>query len=382
MASVTQVDGEYPFLKQNPGLEQSKCHKVAFTGNFLGVRTHVYWLGSPTEGNDAYVSFPFTAEETQSLLDALLLSQWEDHASKGLLKYDVTTCEIKVVSGEKNFVTQLNENWNPNFLQNFENNVLQTLEPIKSSCIKICKEDILFCVAHGEKESSEIIPSTIVPKDGILIVINANPVEYGHVFLMPYKIHQLPQSLDKKMFGLITQIAVEVNNCAFRIFFNHSDSTCSDQIYFQASYFANPLPVEVLPTVPVYGDLLTTGICICEVAHYPLKALVFISKNLKALADVVAEICSTLHNHDAAFNLLISDCGAKIFLFPQVHKVLMGCHLSAWECGGYFVYHTKSDFDSVSEVEILKRMASISLDDDSFQALKQLCCNIANKLTL
>lgn len=89
----------------------------------------------------------------------------------------------------------------------------------------------------------------------------------------------------------------------------------------QANYFANPLPVEVLPTVPVYGALLTTGICICEVADYPLKALVFISKNLKALADVVAEICSTLHNHDAAFNLLISDCGAKVFLFPQVNMV-------------------------------------------------------------
>lgn len=61
----------------------------------------------------------------------------------------------------------------------------------------------------------------------------ANPVEYGHVFLMPYNVHQLPQSLDKKMFGLITQIAIEANNCTFRIFFDHSVSTCSDQIYFQ-----------------------------------------------------------------------------------------------------------------------------------------------------
>ncbi|XP_010906479.2 GDP-L-galactose phosphorylase 1 isoform X1 [Elaeis guineensis] len=382
MVSVTQVDGEYPFLKQNTGSEQSKCHKVPFTGNCLGIRTHVYWLGSPTEGNGAYVGFPYAVEERQSLLDALLLSQWEDHAWKGQLNYDVTACEIKVVSGEKNFVTQLNENWHPNFLTEFENNVFQPLEPIKSSCMKICEEDILCCAAHGEKESSVIIPLTMVPKDGILIVINANPVEYGHVFLMPYKIHQLSQSLDKKMFGLITQIAVEVNNCAFRIFYNHRVSTCSDQIYFEASYFANPLPVEVLPTVPVYGDLLKTGICICEVADYPLKALVFISKNLKALADVVAEICSTLHNHNSAFNLLISDHGAKIFLFPQVRTVLLECHLSAWECGGFFVYNTKSDFDHVSEVEILKRMASMSLDDHSFQALKQLCCNIANKLTL
>ncbi|XP_008794437.2 GDP-L-galactose phosphorylase 1-like isoform X1 [Phoenix dactylifera] len=376
MVSVTQIEGEYPFPKQNAGSEQSKCHKMPFAG----ITTHVYQLGSPAEGNGGLGGFSYTAEDRQSLLDALLLSQWEDHAWKGQLKYDVTSCEIKVIGGGKNFITQLNENWNSNFLTEFENNVLQPLESIRSSYMKTHKEDILFCIAHGEKESSEIIFSTVVPKDGILVLVNANPVEYGHVFLIPYKIHQLSLSLDKKMFGLITRIAVEVNNCSFRIFFDHSASTCSDQIYFQASYFVNPLPVEVLPTVPVYGDALTTGICICEVADYPLKTLVFMSNNLKALADMVAEICSTLHKHNAAFNLLISDCGTKTFLFPQAHKVLMGCHLSAWECGGYFVYGTKSDFDCVSEVEIIKSMASISLDNSSFQALKQLCCNIAKKL--
>ncbi|XP_010923696.1 GDP-L-galactose phosphorylase 1 [Elaeis guineensis] len=377
MVSVTQVEGECRFLKQNAGSEQSKCNKMPFTGT----TTHVYQLGNPAEGNGGHVGFSYTAEDGQSLLDALLLSQWEDHAWKGQLKYDVTACEMKVVGGGKNFIVQLNENWNPNFLTEFENNVLQPLESIKSSYMKTHEQDILFCITQGERESSEIIFSTMVPKDEILVVVNANPVEYGHVFLIPYKIHRLPQSLDKKMFGLITQIAVEVNNCSFRIFFDHSASPCSNQIYFQASYFANPLPVEVLPTVPVYGDVLTTGICICEVADYPLKTLVFTSKNLKALADIVAEICSTLHNHNAAFNLLISDCGTKMFLFPQVHKALMGCHLSAWECGGYFVYDTKSDFDCVSEVEIIKSMASISLDNSSFQALKQLCCNIANRLT-
>ncbi|XP_038987884.1 GDP-L-galactose phosphorylase 1-like isoform X2 [Phoenix dactylifera] len=315
MVSVTQIEGEYPFPKQNAGSEQSKCHKMPFAG----ITTHVYQLGSPAEGNGGLGGFSYTAEDRQSLLDALLLSQWEDHAWKGQLKYDVTSCEIKVIGGGKNFITQLNENWNSNFLTEFENNVLQPLESIRSSYMKTHKEDILFCIAHGEKESSEIIFSTVVPKDGILVLVNA-------------------------------------------------------------SYFVNPLPVEVLPTVPVYGDALTTGICICEVADYPLKTLVFMSNNLKALADMVAEICSTLHKHNAAFNLLISDCGTKTFLFPQAHKVLMGCHLSAWECGGYFVYGTKSDFDCVSEVEIIKSMASISLDNSSFQALKQLCCNIAKKL--
>lgn len=136
---------------------------------------------------------------------SIVTFQWEDHAWKGQLKYDVTACEIEVlflmlinsidvfvlivfqsyykpqymmplqvIGGGKSFVTQLNENWNSDFLTEFEKNVLQPLESIKSSYMKTCKEDLLFCIAHGEKESSEIIFSTAVPKDGILVVVNVS----------------------------------------------------------------------------------------------------------------------------------------------------------------------------------------------------------------
>lgn len=76
--------------------------------------------------------------------------------------------------------------------------------------------------------------------------------------------------------------------------------------------------MELLPTITIYGNLLTTGLYIGEVADYPLKAVVFISKNLKALVEIVGEMCSYLHDNGTTFSLLISDCGTRIFLFPQV----------------------------------------------------------------
>lgn len=55
-------------------------------------------------------------------------------------------------------------------------------------------------------------------------------------------------------------------------------------------------------------------------------------------------------------------------------------HLSAWECAGYFVFKKALEFDNTSEDEISKILASVSLDDGAFLALKQLCGSISNKL--
>lgn len=45
----------------------------------------------------------------RSLLDALLLGEWEDRAEAGLFRYDVTACPTKLVPGSYGFVAQCNE---------------------------------------------------------------------------------------------------------------------------------------------------------------------------------------------------------------------------------------------------------------------------------
>lgn len=44
-----------------------------------------------------------------SLVDTLLISEWEERAEQGLFRYDVTACPTKVVPGAYGFIAQLNE---------------------------------------------------------------------------------------------------------------------------------------------------------------------------------------------------------------------------------------------------------------------------------
>ncbi|WOK99524.1 GDP-L-galactose phosphorylase 1-like [Canna indica] len=377
MAPVEPVEGEFTFLKQNMRSEQSKSHQVPPQC----IITNVYQLGIPTKTDGVLGNLPCSEAGSPSLLDIILLSQWEDHAWKGQLRFDVTACQKKVVTGGRKFIAQLNENWKPSILMDLEKQTIQSLRPTKLSDVKHQRENVLVCVSFGERECPELVSSTMLPKDGILIIANAHPIEYGHAFLVPYDVHQMPWLLDKKVLGLMMQITAEVANCSFRVFFDYDASISLDQKCFQASYFADPLPVELLPTIPVYGNLLTSGVYISEVADYALKTLIFVSKNLKALVEVVGEMCSYLHDNGTAFSLLISDCGTKVFMFPQVRAIL-GYQLSTLECGGYFVYDTKSDFDHINEADILKLLASVSLDVPNFETLKQQCCVAASKLVL
>lgn len=376
MVSVKQHEGERSFVKQNASSEQAKCHQGSLRGNLSGIRTHLYLFGAPNKGNDASGGFSCSSEE-QSLLEALVLSQWEDCSWKGQVCYDITTCEIKVINGGKKFITQMNEKWNLSTLREFENRAFQPSGLIKSCYMRTHSDDILFCVASGENESSEIIPSALPPKNGMLALINANPIEYGHIFLVPYGMHQRTRFLDKRTLELVGMMAAEINNSSFRVFYDYA-SLNSGPIYFQASYFGHPLLVERLPAVPVFGNLVTKELVVCEIADYPLSALVFTSKNFNLLAEVVAEVCSTLQDHSHAFSLLISDCG-KMFLFPQVHPPGAVNHLPSWECGGYFICNRRSEFDHLTEEELTERLASVSLGRKDFEALKQLCCDIVVK---
>ncbi|RWR85813.1 GDP-L-galactose phosphorylase 1-like protein [Cinnamomum micranthum f. kanehirae] len=383
MVSVKQFDDDYCLLKQNSGSELSKCSGVPWRG--IGNGIPLYCLGTqPVRGNDAYRASSCHAEEEQSLLDSLLLAQWEDRAWKGPLKYDVTNCEMKFISGSRKLIAQLNEEWNSNYFPELaEYNVLRSFDHFKFNCMKTFREELLFCVARGEKAKSELITSTILPNDANLVILNANPVEYGHVFIVPINFYNPPQFLDLRSLELAAQFAIDINNCSFRVFYDYHASLRVNSSYFQACYFANPLPVELVPVVPVIGNWQERGIHIFEVSDYPVKTLMFKGKdNFKMLVALVSEICSSLQDQQIPFNLLISECSTKIFLFPQVRASSAdACNLSAWECGGHFVFRARQDFDLASEESLVKRLAAISLDSEGFQAVKQMSCSIASELS-
>jgi GDP-L-galactose phosphorylase len=194
------------------------------------VKTHLYRLGAEHE-NGTLKSFAYTDQGSPSLLDTIILSQWEDYAWKGHFGYDVTACNLKVVEGGWSFVVQLNDKWNSCVLKEHD----KFLEPVgclKPNCMN-SYDELLLCIAQGDKDIPEVVPSTKPPKDGLLLIANAYPVEYGHIFLVPSATNQLSFFWDKRMFSLIARIASEVNSAAFRVFFDSCTSTMPDHMFFQ-----------------------------------------------------------------------------------------------------------------------------------------------------
>lgn len=377
MVSIKQFEEDYCLSRHNSSSELTKCSGVPFRGNLSGIRIPLYLFGyQPAKGNDASGVFSCTTEEEHSLLDSLLLAQWEVCSWKGLLKYDVTCCESRVINGSRKFIAQLNVGWNSCCLAG------HPLDPFQFDSMKFLVDELLFSVTGGEKANSELIPSAVVPNDANLIFLNANPVEYGHVFIKPSEFNHLPRFLDARSLEMAARVAVEINNYSFHVFYDFHPSSRVNHLLFQACYFANPLPVENVPAVSITGDWQEGWIHICEVLDYPIKALLFKGNgNFRMLAAVVAEICSSLLDHNTPFSLLISECGMQIFLFPQVDTTsTVVCNLSAWECAGHFVFKARCDFDLATEETYVKRLAAASLDYEGFQAVKQLSCRVASKL--
>lgn len=72
--------------------------------------------------------------------------------NRGLFQYDVTTCETKVIPGERGFIAQLNEGRHlkkrPTEFR--VDRVLQPFDPAKFNFTKVGQEEVLFRFEAGE----------------------------------------------------------------------------------------------------------------------------------------------------------------------------------------------------------------------------------------
>ncbi|GLJ52892.1 hypothetical protein SUGI_1126720 [Cryptomeria japonica] len=357
----------------------------------LGKRLHI---NPPSVG----IQSSCHVNESQNDLDMLLLAQWEDRASQGLLKYDVTACETKIIPGSFGFIAQLNEleEWHlkkqPAELQ--ANQVLQPFDPSKFNFTKVGQCELLFSIKMSEDENCELIPKASVKTDDNLVIMNIHPIEYGHVLLVPRALCCLPQMIDINSFELVIEMAAAVNNCFFRIGYNSLGAFATvNHLHFQAYYLANPLPVEVACTQLIPGDWQRSGLKIFELVDYPVKGLLFeIGQNLGQMAEVVATLCCSLQNINTPFNILISDCGTRIFLFPQCYadKRARGMieenflqtkvNPSVWEIGGHIVFNRNLDYSHATEQFVRDFLAVASLNHEEFEGLKFLCTGIAERI--
>ncbi|XP_021592434.1 GDP-L-galactose phosphorylase 1 isoform X2 [Manihot esculenta] len=285
-----------------------------------GIKIPVYCFGTQyLIDNSLFGGVSHISDEEQSLLDSLLLAQWEERMWKGHFEYDITASEIKVIRGRRKFLAQLNSDGGIDCLQDPDKHKMchQKDLPVFDQT-KHC-EELLFCITNSDKADSELIPSAAVPNGAILIVINA-------------------------------------------------------------CYFPDLLPVEHMP-VDILFDAGQKGIQISTVIDYPIKTLLFESNcNIRMMVEIVSETTRYLLDKEIPYNLMISDCGKKVFLFLQAQTLSSSCNLSAWECGGYFLFKSRQEFEEVTEAALLKRLSTVSLDDEGFATVKQFCCTMASKI--
>lgn len=79
-----------------------------------------------------------------------------------------------------------------------------------------------------------------------------------------------------------------------------------------------PFPIEKAPTEKITSS--DGGVKISKLLNYPVRGLVFEGgTTLQDLSNTVSDACMCLQDHNVPYNVLIADCGRRIFLFPQVN---------------------------------------------------------------
>lgn len=166
--------------------------------------------------------------------------------------------------------------------------------------------------------------------------------------MIPRVLECFPQRIDPESFLLAVHMAAEAGNTYFRLGYNSLGAfatinhlhfqvssllicisqpikvhlndirTCElTKILNQAYYLAVPFPIEKAPMKKIIT--LKDGVLVSELLKYPVRGLVFEGGNsLQALSNSVSDACICLQENNIPFNVLIADCGQRIFLLPQV----------------------------------------------------------------
>ncbi|MED6121515.1 Phosphate metabolism transcription protein [Stylosanthes scabra] len=328
-----------------------------------------------------------------SFLHNLVLGQWQDRMNRGLFRYDVTDCHTRIIPGHHGFLAQLNEGRHlkkrPTEFR--VDQVLQPFDENKFNFKKIGQEEVLFMFDQSLDHRShflvnESIENISSPSPNV-IAINVSPIEYGHVLLIPRVLDCFPQRIDHESLRLAMHMAKEAADPFFRLGYNSLGAFATiNHLHFQAYYLAAPFPVEKAKRqiIKTKGQQCPQqGVCVSELLDYPVRGLVFEGGNtIRELSDTVANSLVFLQNNNIPFNVLISDCGNKIYLFPQcfaerqavgeVSQEILKVEVNpaVWEISGHIVLKTKLDFDQASEEFAWRLLAEVSLSEERFQEVK------------
>ncbi|XP_057795285.1 GDP-L-galactose phosphorylase 1-like [Salvia miltiorrhiza] len=334
-------------------------------------------------------------------LDSLLIGEWEDRMERGLFRYDVTACETKVIPGKYGFVAQLNEGRHlkkrPTEFR--VDKVLQPFDESKFNFTKVGQEEVLFQFEASEDNAVHFFPNKPIDVDNspTVVAINVSPIEYGHVLLIPRIFECLPQRIDRQSFLLALYMATEVGNPYFRLGYNSLGAFATiNHLHFQAYYLEMPFPIEKASSKKI--TTTNGGVEISNILNYPVRGFVFEGgKTMEELSNVVSDSCICLQENNIPHNVLIADCGKRIFLFPQCYaeKQALGevsselldtqVNPAVWEISGHMVLKRKVDYEEASEENAWRLLAEVSLSEERLEEVKELifeaiCLNVEDEV--
>ncbi|PHT56691.1 GDP-L-galactose phosphorylase 1 [Capsicum baccatum] len=340
-------------------------------------------------------------EEYQiSFLNNLLLGLWEERMSQGLFRYDVTTCETKVIPGKCGFIAQLNEGRHlkkrPTEFR--IDKVLQPFDENKFNFTKVGQDEVLFrfepSTDYKRRYFSGMgVDAGISPS---IVAINVSPIEYGHVLLIPRVLDCLPQRIGRDTFTIALHFAREMADPFFRVGYNSLGAFATiNHLHYQAYYLSVPFPVEKAPVRKILArkGLGGAGVIVSKLLNYPVRGFTFEGENgstIRDLSEVVVNSCISLQNKNIPFNILIAQCGKKIFLFPQCYaeKQALGVvdqglldtqvNPAVWEISGHMVLKRTKDYQDASEKLAWKLLSEVSLSEEKFEEVKGYISEAAN----
>lgn len=351
------------------------------------------WSSSSEDEEELAKIVAYKHKETvkrQSLVEKMMLSAWDEKSEKGLFKYDVLKCPSKKVPGRFEFVAQLNEGRATKKRQTeFRmDNVCQRFDSKKFNFTKAKQDEVLFQFEMSlEDFTSCYEEKKIVESSASFVYINISPIEYGHVLLVPKVLQCIPQQMSTECLLTALHMSVEVHNPCFKIGFNTLGAYASiNHLHFQGYFLNAPFPVERVETeyLAGYTNKSDKEMRVSKLLEYPVRAFVFeLGSDLEELAREVSKACNILESKNIPYNLLIVDCGARVFLFPQkfdenkkagvIPEDVLDTQVNpaAFEIGGHMVLKRRQDYDMATEEKICELLSYASLTELEFNNVEK-----------
>lgn len=357
-------------------------------------------------------------------------------------RYDVSQCETRVLPGPAGFVAQLNEGraTKKRPTEFSADRVMQPFDPARFHFNKAAMGEVLFAFQADATASATsatataaprlLLPSAPMAKSALLasnpvsgspnlVLINVSPIDHCHVLLVPRVLDCLPQALTPDTALLALQFAAELGGSsssrsgsgAFRVGYNSLGAFATiNHLHFHAYHLPAALPCERAPTCPLPGALARPlaasqqprkrgaeevagagsagSVRVSRLVGYPVRSFVVEAEAgaaLEAVAAVVARAADAMQAANQPFNIIASDGGRRVFLFPQcyaerqaageVPEELLdtGVNPASFEIAGHLVLKRAEDFALADEAWAARLLSGVSLSEERFMEVANMC---------